>query len=590
MTASARPVTVVVVTWNALEHTRRCLDSLMSFTEHEAFTTIVCDNASTDGTPEYVSGLAGVRLLTSDTNTGFSAGVNRALREVPAGQDVVLLNNDVVVRQPDWLSLLQEPARDPAVGIVGCRLVSPEGRLEHAGAFVSPDDLRGHHIGDLQPDVGQYAHRDRRVEAVTFACVLLTGRVIAAIGLLDESYHAYYEDTDYCLRAGAAGFAVVCCGAVTAEHARHASSRANGVDREALADASQRVFARRWAARLRARPELAATWVSSLAAEDELGRSSRELARALIDAGVALAAREPGGSSPPRLGDARLDDLGRRRSVPGASTVVYGPSGGWPQDGSALAYTGLDGRPRHVAAATGLRELWVTSESIAEAYGRAGLRAPVHAVSPGFAADVFHPSILARRVSSAFTFVAMGEWGAASGFDLLVRAFARAFGASDEVLLVCHIRSGGRREAVTAALRRSYRSHGSSSRIVVALDEPVQDHELGMLYRSGDCFVSARRRASAGSRVLEAMGCGLPVVAPLAGPDGEAVGAAGGFGFPCSGGVPCVESCADRMREVFEDRAAAADRGLEASTWAHGHRTWDHTARRMRSRLEALAA
>ena len=91
-------------------------------------------------------------------NLGFVRGNNAGIAAAPAGSDVVLLNNDVEFRRRDWLKRLPQCAHSaPDVGVVGCRLVLPDGRLLHAGTYILPDTMWGQQIGALETDVGQYA-------------------------------------------------------------------------------------------------------------------------------------------------------------------------------------------------------------------------------------------------------------------------------------------------------------------------------------------------------------------------------------------------------------------------------------------------
>ncbi len=222
--ALARPVTVVVLCWNRWDLTRRCLDSIRAHTDLESAEVLVVDNGSTDETPEALAAYTWVRTLRNPSNLGFVRGNNSGLAAVPPGSDVVLLNNDVLVEQHDWLERLQECALSaPDVGVVGCRLTMPDGRLLHAGTYVLPDTLWGQQIGAGEAEVGQYA-ADRTVEGIVFACAYLRRELLDRIGGLSEDFHSYFEDTDYCLRAREAGFRSVCCGSVTLVHDEHGST------------------------------------------------------------------------------------------------------------------------------------------------------------------------------------------------------------------------------------------------------------------------------------------------------------------------------------------------------------------------------
>ena len=212
------PITIVILTWNALEYTKGCLESLRANTDHPDYRVIVADNGSSDGTSEYLQSLPWVKVLLNDHNLGFAAGNNRAIRIADPASDVVLLNNDTEMHQPDWLAKLQACAyASPDIGVVGCRLRRPDRTFQHARAFMPLDTLWGQQIGGGEKDINQY-REDRDVESVVFACVYLKREIIEKVGCLDEDYFSYFEDTDYCLRARLCGYRTVCCGSVTVVH------------------------------------------------------------------------------------------------------------------------------------------------------------------------------------------------------------------------------------------------------------------------------------------------------------------------------------------------------------------------------------
>ena len=210
----SRRVAIVVLCWNRWDLTERCLDSLRAHTDAADADVFVVDNGSSDATPHELAKRTDVRVIRNERNLGFVRGNNVGLAAVPRDMDVLLLNNDVVVRDDGWLDALRRTAHAaPDVGVVGCRLVLPDGRLLHAGTIILPDTCWGQQIGSLEDDVGQYAG-DRDVQGIVFACAYLKRELIERIGGLAEDFESYFEDTDYCLRAREAGFRTVCCGAV----------------------------------------------------------------------------------------------------------------------------------------------------------------------------------------------------------------------------------------------------------------------------------------------------------------------------------------------------------------------------------------
>lgn len=204
---STMRVSVVIVTWNGRDYIGPCLDALVRQRETPSFEIVVVDNGSTDGTPDLVAARTPApRLIRSERNLGFPAGNNLGIRAA-GGQIVVLLNQDTVV-DPGWLAALTRGmAESPGTGIAGCRIRFPDGRLQHAGGRLARPEATPFHLGHGETERGQYGEATE-AEFVTGAAMALRREMLDEIGLLDEGFFLYYEDTDLCYRARAAGYGV----------------------------------------------------------------------------------------------------------------------------------------------------------------------------------------------------------------------------------------------------------------------------------------------------------------------------------------------------------------------------------------------
>lgn len=192
---------VVMLTRNGLDMTRRCVESVLRHTA-EPLEWIVVDNGSTDGTLEFWKSMAHVRLIVNEENKGFAAGTNQGMAEA-TGDYILLLNNDTIVT-PNWLSgLYTALLRDPDIGIAGpvSNNVAPIQRVP-VDEWPAPENLDVYAL-QLQQDrtgAGFYAHK-----LIGF-CMLFHRSLLERIGGFDERFFpGNYEDDDFSIRARISG-------------------------------------------------------------------------------------------------------------------------------------------------------------------------------------------------------------------------------------------------------------------------------------------------------------------------------------------------------------------------------------------------
>jgi N-acetylglucosaminyl-diphospho-decaprenol L-rhamnosyltransferase len=237
-------VSVVVLNYNTREHLRACLRSV----EHEGSTTIsggaieaevlVVDNASTDGSADMVAAeFPWVTLIRAPRNGGFAYGNNLALAQA-RGEAVLLLNPDTLLPPGAVAGLLDRLRAHPEAGIVGPKLLRPDGSMHLAcrRSFPTPSvafyRLSGlsrwrphsarfgrYNLTFVDPDV------PLEVDSVCGACLLIRRSLIQCIGGLDERFFMYGEDLDWCLRAREAGWTVRYEPAIVIQHQHGAASR-----------------------------------------------------------------------------------------------------------------------------------------------------------------------------------------------------------------------------------------------------------------------------------------------------------------------------------------------------------------------------
>jgi len=212
---STPPVSVVIPVFNRVEYTQKCLEALSQYTPGELYEIIIIDNASTDGTREFLNTFeSNIRIITNRENLGFAKACNQGVR-ASKGRYVLLLNNDTIP-QPGWLeSMLSEAESDEKIAIVGSCLLYPEhNTIQHIGVTVGNSNglLYPYHIHRFKrlervPD----AHRSKDYQAVTGACMLIRRKIFDRIGLFDEQFINGYEDIDFCFRVIQAGYRIRYC-------------------------------------------------------------------------------------------------------------------------------------------------------------------------------------------------------------------------------------------------------------------------------------------------------------------------------------------------------------------------------------------
>jgi hypothetical protein len=612
------PVTLIVLAWNRWDLTRNCLATLRD-TDLEGAEVLVVDNGSTDETPTELAKLDGIRVLTLPSNLGFVRGNNAGIDAVDPSHDVVLLNSDLVFTQRDWLIRLRAAAHSsPDIGIAGCRLVLPDGRLVHAGTYILPDTLWGQQIGSLEKDVGQFPGV-REVEGIVFACAYLRREAIAKVGGLSLDYESYFEDTDYCLRAREAGLRVVVAGDVTLRHDEHGSTRGNDEWRKAVFERSREVFGRKWKARLEARYRRDLHWQSILNFPTGYAMSSRELVRALDQEGVRVSYRYVYGrgtvfarDEPESSGDYRLDVIAQRQAPrrPPVS-VVYGQGDAFSSNRGRykIGYTMLevDGFPKDwVRQANHMDEVWVPSEFNRQGFLRSGLKRPIHVIPLGVDTEDFHPGVTAwPNPSGEFVFLSSFEWGERKEPWLLLKAFSETFSASDPVRLVCKVMNRDGALSLKEEIGRlGLKASGGKVSWLFNLEFP--HYQLASLYRSADCYVSVSRGEGWDMPLMEAMACGLPSIATDWGAHTEFVHAGIAYPLAIKGTIPAVAKCPyydgyswadpdfDHLRallqEVYLNRDEARRRGIAAAAEMAARWSWRGAARRIVARLEAVGA
>lgn len=213
-------VSIIIPTIKRVDLVQKCVSSLISITKGIKYEIIVIDDGSNQQEKRKLQHLAkkyNFSLILKTHNTGFAKTVNYGIKAA-IGDYIVIVNNDIIFTQANWLTKMVNTARlDRKIGIVGCRLLYPNNQIQHAGVSFNPKD-RFRHDYRFAPADHPPALKIKPIGFVTGALMLIKRETVEQIGLLDESYFIACEDTEYCLRAREAGWIVIYCGEAKAIH------------------------------------------------------------------------------------------------------------------------------------------------------------------------------------------------------------------------------------------------------------------------------------------------------------------------------------------------------------------------------------
>ena len=210
-------VSIVIPVYNKIHYTVACLRSLVEHAASVPFEVIVVDDGSVDDTERCLSEIDGLSVVRNRRNLGFVGSCN-AGASAAKGEFVLFLNNDTVVTA-GWLEALVDTfAQVPEAGLVGAKLVYPDGRLQEAGGIIFNDGSGWNYGRFDDPRDARYSFL-REVDYCSGAAILIRRDLLDQLGQFDERYApAYYEDTDLAFAVRDAGYKVVYQPASTVIH------------------------------------------------------------------------------------------------------------------------------------------------------------------------------------------------------------------------------------------------------------------------------------------------------------------------------------------------------------------------------------
>lgn len=202
---------LVIVTYNSASYIQKCIEAIRSYTPPD-YTIIVVDNGSTDATMAYLQTCSDILLIENDGNKGYASAVNLGIMS-GTSETIVVMNPDVFVTS-GWLPPLMNVLwSDEKTAIAAPKLINSANQLVGVGTnfdWSSPYFLCPNEPGILE--------ETRACLAINGACFLLKRHLLEKLGLLDEQYFHYFEETDYCFNVIHLGYNILFCPESTIYH------------------------------------------------------------------------------------------------------------------------------------------------------------------------------------------------------------------------------------------------------------------------------------------------------------------------------------------------------------------------------------
>ncbi|MES5954431.1 glycosyltransferase [Bacillus fungorum] len=233
---------IIILTHNQLKYTKECIDSIRKYTDQQEYELIVVDNASTDGTVQWLQQQQDILIIENAENMGFPKGCNQGIREAK-GENILLLNNDVVVTK-NWLK-----------NLLNCLYAEKDtaavGPVTNSASYYSAIPTFYTNIQEMQEFASGFNQSNRekweeRMKLIGF-CMLIKKTVLDEIGLLDERFTpGNYEDDDISLRIYEKGYKLFLCKDTFIHHYGSTSWKEDNINFSIVLNKNSKKFYEKW--------------------------------------------------------------------------------------------------------------------------------------------------------------------------------------------------------------------------------------------------------------------------------------------------------------------------------------------------------
>lgn len=522
-----KKISIIILSYNGGDYTKDCVRSIEN-TDKSYDEIIIIDNGSDQNTVNILKEISKttprIKVYFQDKNFGFTKGNNLGIKHAKKRNDIILLNNDTKIITKNWIKLLTHEAYHlPNAGLIGCRLVDGQNRLLHVGAYMFDDNYTGYQIGSLlEKNVNQY-NQPHQEQSVVFAVVYIKRTIINKISGLNEDYFAYYEDTDYCLKAKELGYLTYCSGTVTIIHYENITSKINQLNFNKVYQQSRNTFINKWQKKLQ-QYNGSVNWHSLINWYSGYALTSLHIIKELSKNNFNVGYKYIYGPDTPfpvsekSSTDRFVSYYQNKGFVKSNIEVCYSQAdvfqkntGKFKIGYSMLETTGIP--DEWVKQANLMDEIWVPSTFNIKTFQDSGVKKPIRLIPLGIDTHHFNPLIKPITLfPEQFKFLSCFEWGERKAPQLLLKAFDEQFGTNNNVLLICKINNSDGNLNIKTEIEKLNLVNGGKN-IVVLYNQMIPTYQMACLYRSCQAFVLPTRGEGWGLPIMEAMACGIPTIA-----------------------------------------------------------------------------
>ena len=516
--------------------TRRCLQSLQRSLCTEVIRVVVVDNGSGDNTldmihSEFPSILNNpTQVCASHENLGFARGCNMGMEvalSLNPETDILITNNDIEFEVNTLQQLHDFAFSNPTYGIVGGKLFLPDGRIQHAGAFLNQFGW-GQHIGGGDQDSPIYG-TPKECEYVTGALFYIKNEVLKQVGFFDPQFSpAFWEETDYCYRARKYGYKVMYCPTARAVHNENATGKELfGENIHQISQLNQIKFWKKLDSGALSNSQTTHDIGVLLSGKVYGGWSFsevfRNLAKGIQRNGVDVSIAPEEYHSTESMPDWEIQSMIRKPNDYWNRIVIRSCEGDhmylMPPGRYRIALTTGEATHYHkgwVEQLNHVDEVWSMSSFHQRVLLDSGVTTPIYVIPAAVDTSIFNTTIwqIAQRPTGKFRFCSIFMFGQRKGVEILLKAYGDEFRGRTDVELVIHSPSMAsvlRQRGVSVQDFITQHAGPGHATIFLSL-QYVADQYIAKLLAESHCFVLPSRCEGFGLPFLEAAAVGTPSI------------------------------------------------------------------------------